>query len=145
MKKELRSIAEGLLDFLGLKGKTLSILITTDREIQEINKRFLGRDFPTNVISFSYCNDSKNFTDILGDIVISVDRAVLEARNSNVPVSLRLIELLIHGILHIIGYDHEVGEKERRRMRYMERKLLNYVRGLPQYETLLKLERKNKV
>lgn len=127
---------------MGLEGKTLSILITDDEGIKKINKEFLGRDSKTNVISFSYLDGSENFTDILGDIAISIERAEEEARISGIPFYERLIGLLIHGIVHILGYDHELNERERRRMNYMERKLLSYVKNLPQYETLLQLEGK---
>jgi len=64
---------------------------------------------------------------IIGDIAISVEMADYEAKISGCTFSERLVELIIHGLVHILGFDHETGAKEARRMRYRERKLLKYI------------------
>lgn len=69
----------------------------------------------------------------MGDIIISLERAAKEAEGANIPFYQRLFELIIHGILHIIGYDHEESERERRRMRYMEKKLMNLLKSTSIY------------
>jgi probable rRNA maturation factor len=63
----------------------------------------------------------------MGDIIISVEQAGIEAERLGVPFYERLFSLIIHGLLHILGFDHEIGAREARRMRYREKKLLNYV------------------
>lgn len=135
-KKPLKNITEELLAYLGIKGKTLYILFTDDKGIQEFNRRFLNKDRPTNVISFSYFEEESEVKlpeEIIGDIVISLERADEEAKKAGCSFYQRLISLIIHGILHVIGYDHEKNEKEKRRMRYMEKKLEKFVRSLPTY------------
>jgi probable rRNA maturation factor len=119
---------------LGLQDRDLSILLTDNRGITKINKEYFDKDRPTNVISFSYL-DGFN-TEVLGDLVISVERAGQEAEKGGISVQERLFLLLIHGILHIIGFDHERGFNEARRMRYRERKLLGYVTNHQSYKEL---------
>jgi len=92
----------------------LSILIVDDSQIQVFNKKYFGKDRPTNVISFSMQDgDFSNINPhILGDVVISVETAEKEARETGITMSERFNYLLIHGILHIFGYDHEKSEDE---------------------------------
>ncbi len=80
-----------------------------------INKEYLHHEGPTNVISFSMHEGefSKISPFLLGDIVISADTAEKEAFVAGIAFRQRLIELLIHGILHIVGYDHESEEEEK--------------------------------
>ncbi len=90
-----------------------------------MNREFFGKDRPTNVISFSYA-DGFNY-EVLGDVIISVEQANIESARLNIPFYERLFSLIIHGLLHVLGFDHESGGNEARRMRYREKKLLNYV------------------
>ena len=76
------------------KHKGINILITTDREIRKINKRFLKHDFATDVVSFS-----------TGDMVVSADTARRYAREHGIPFREELARYLVHGTLHLLGYD----------------------------------------
>jgi rRNA maturation RNase YbeY len=105
-----------------LQDRDLSLLLVDNEEIQTLNKKFFGRDRPTNVISFSYIDGPPH--EILGDIIISVEKAKTEAEDADIPFYERLSALIVHGFIHILGFDHEAGERERRRMRYREKKLL---------------------
>jgi probable rRNA maturation factor len=89
----------------------LSILVTDDAGIQEINHAWLGKDRPTNVISFAMQEGEGAGVqaDLLGDVVISVETAARDAGEAGVPVEHELYFLLLHGILHLLGYDHERG------------------------------------
>ena len=94
----------------------LSILFVDDDEIRGLNKKYLGRDYPTDVISFSMREgDSPSLDEnVLGDVVVSLDNAEEYAGKKGIPIEDEVIFLLIHGILHILGYDHEregVGAK----------------------------------
>jgi rRNA maturation RNase YbeY len=66
--------------------------------------------------------------------VISAERAREEAERAGIPVYDRLLALVVHGLVHVLGFDHEAGPREARRMRYREKKLLRYVRGLHAYQ-----------
>jgi probable rRNA maturation factor len=90
-----------------------------------MNKSYFGKDRPTNVISFSYINGFS--CEVIGDIAISLERAKEEAEGAGREFYERVFALIIHGILHVLGFDHENGRNEARRMRYREKKLMDYV------------------
>jgi len=73
---------------------------------------------------------------VAGDLIISLQRAREEADATGIPYYERLFSLIIHGLLHVQGFDHEKGEKEARRMRYREKKLLSYVLSHKLYQEL---------
>jgi len=106
------------------------VVLVDDAEIREMNHRYLRRDRATNVISFpmqegewSGLNPS-----ILGDVVISVDTAFRDAAEGGVSSAGEIFFLLIHGILHLTGYNHEnVGEEETRRMETKENELFTLI------------------
>lgn len=109
---------------MGLQDRDLSILFTDDIGITRLNKKCFGNDRPTNVISFSYLDGFPN--EILGEVIVSVEQARIEAERAGLPFYQRLLSLVIHGLVHVLGFDHEQGVKEARRMRYREKKLLHY-------------------
>ena len=151
-KKRIKTIIEDLLISLGLQGKTLSILFVNNRTIKKMNKSWFDKDKPTNVISFSYIGSSPAFpqdgcgkrtpmkadqsAELIGDIVISLEKAREEAEKAGRPFYERLFALVIHGLLHTLGFDHEVARNEARRMKYREQKLLGYVRAHGLYKDL---------
>jgi len=116
-----------LLNYSGLQDKDISILFVDNHRIQILNKRFFKKDNPTNVISFSYMNGLP--CEVVGDIAISLEKAKEEARISSTPLTERVFTLIIHGILHIIGFDHEKGKREERKMKYREKRLLTLVKS----------------
>lgn len=103
---------------MGRPDAELSILVVGNDEIAEMNQLYLGRTGPTNVISFPM--NEGGFDDLnpelLGDVVISVDTAEIEARDAGIGIIERFNDLLIHGILHLLGYDHETGEADEKKM-----------------------------
>ncbi|RNC68925.1 MAG: rRNA maturation RNase YbeY [Desulfuromonadales bacterium] len=124
--KNLRKTAEKILSVLGYPDSELSVVVTGDLGIRRINRDYLGKDRPTNVISFAMTEGE--FGDInpatLGDVIISADTAAREAEEGGISFWSRLCFLLLHGILHITGYDHErSGEEEARRMEAKEREV----------------------
>lgn len=107
-------------------GSELSVTIVGDRTIRRINREYLAKDRPTNVISFSLREgDFGGITPgALGDVIISADTAAREAEEGGQLFYERLVFLLLHGILHLCGYDHErSGEAEARRMKKKESEL----------------------
>jgi probable rRNA maturation factor len=87
----------------------LSILIVDDQQIAQLNHQYLKREGPTNVIAFPMRPGpfSDIAPDLLGDVVISADTAEREAQRAGISTQDRFDQLLIHGILHLLGYDHE--------------------------------------
>lgn len=124
-----------VLASLKLQDRDLSILFVDDRKITAMNKEFFGKDRPTNVISFSYLEGMPG--EALGDVIISVERAADEARAAAIPFYERLFHLIVHGIVHIIGYDHVKGKSEARKMRYREKKLMRFVLEDPGFRKLM--------
>jgi probable rRNA maturation factor len=116
---------EKALKDLGCNDTELSILITGDKEIHELNRQYLKRDKPTNVLAFPM-NTAKGEvnTGMLGDIVISVDTAKREAVEMDITIQQRICELLVHGLTHLMGYDHEISKTEERKMQKEEKRLL---------------------
>jgi len=108
---------------LALKNSEISILLLDDQEIAGLNKQYLDRTGPTDVISFPMTDDEFPGVQpqLLGDVVISVETAARQALRRRCPLYEEIIFLLIHGILHLIGYDHEVSKDEEKRMRAQER------------------------
>jgi len=110
----VRQTAQILLDVLKFPDYELSLVLTDDSEIAVMNKEYLNHEGATNVISFPM--QEGDFSGInpqmLGDVVISLDTALKEAEDAGMSLEERLNELLIHGILHLLGYDHEIKEDE---------------------------------
>jgi probable rRNA maturation factor len=123
----LRTTATRILNALDCPDGELSILIVDDPQIAELNRQYLHREGPTNVIAFPMREgDFPQITpDLLGDVVISVDTAEREAVSAGTSLEERFLELLIHGILHLFGYDHETDAAE---ARVMEEKALSLFR-----------------
>jgi len=132
MASRLRKVAERILNALACPEETeLSISIVGDRTIRAINREYLAKDRPTNVISFPLQEGecAGIAPHALGDVVISADTAAREAAAGDMETFARLSFLLLHGILHLCGYDHErSGEAEAVRMEKKERELFNLLK-----------------
>ena len=103
----------------------LTVSLVDDLEIHRLNRDFRGKDRPTDVLAFAMREGARVAGDepVLGDVVISLDTAARQARRRRVAPAVEVRTLLIHGILHLLGYDHERSPAEARRMRAMERRL----------------------
>lgn len=113
------------------EGTELSVSIVGDRSIRSINRDYLGKDRPTNVISFSLQEgDCSGINPLaLGDVVISADTASRESLEGGIEFFERLSFLLMHGILHLCGYDHErSGETEAQKMQRKEQQLFRILK-----------------
>lgn len=85
----------------------VSVTMLSDREIREMNRSYLSKDAPTDVIAFSLGGDDRT----IGDVYIGYDQAVRQASLVDVPLDEELARLAIHGVLHVLGYDHPDGEE----------------------------------
>jgi len=117
---------------LGFTDSELSVTVVGDRTMRRLNLEYRGLDRSTNVLSFPM--GEGEFPDLnpqlLGDVVISADTASREAEEQGISFAERFLFLLLHGILHVSGYDHErTGEKEARRMERKQRELFNLMKS----------------
>jgi probable rRNA maturation factor len=124
-EKKLKEKTKAILDALDCPDGELSILLLDDSQIAVLNKTYLKREGPTNVIAFPMREGefAEVTPNLLGDVVISLETTAKESKMAGIPVQERLLELTIHGILHLFGYDHEKSEKEARRMEQKSRQL----------------------
>ena len=122
----VRRSLKRLLKELGFKDSEVSLLLVDDDQIREINKDYLQRDRPTNVISFAMTEGAFGdvHPEILGDIILSVETAARDAMACDIDFMDEVEFLLIHGLLHLVGYNHEnVESREVEKMKKMEREL----------------------
>jgi len=107
----------------------LSVLFTDDQHIAELNREYLGREGPTNVLAFPMSGGAPPHvaSSMLGDVVVSVDRAIEESEASGEPFECTIYRLLIHGILHLLAYDHEKSADDARVMENEEKRLLGII------------------
>ena len=129
--KALRGMAREMLRGLGCHedNTELSLLLTDNEGIRALNRRYLDRDRPTDVLSFPMWDFNSelrtpNSELILGDGVISIEKARKQAEELGVTMDEELSRLLVHGILHLFGFDHEKSSKEAQRMKKEEERLL---------------------
>jgi probable rRNA maturation factor len=122
---------ERVLKDLACHDKELSLLFTDDDRITQLNNRYLGRNAPTNVLAFPMPArlTSRAESAMLGDVVISVDTALREAGELGETFEHVIDRLMIHGVLHLLGYDHEKSTAEAEGMEKEEERLMALIRG----------------
>lgn len=105
----------------------ISVFFTTDEKIQELNSEYRKKDKPTDVLSFSQIEgEGPPQSSFLGDIVISLDTTIQQAEAMEVSPEEELLRLLLHGTLHLFGYEHEgVPEKTAEEMFSLQERLLH--------------------
>ena len=131
LKENLENIkkdTEKILSYLGLDNVEISILFVNDERIKKLNARYRNKNSVTDVLSFPQNEGILNNINIniLGDIVISYPQAVRQAPESENTVYEDIIVLIIHSILHLIGYDH-LTEKDDKIMRKKEEDIFEFI------------------
>ncbi len=125
--RALVATARRLLDVAGERRSALSLTLVNDEAIRSLNRDYRGKDRATDVLSFALDGDGQAPAErLLGDVVISVDTARRQAAGYDASLQRELYRLLIHGILHLLGHDHEAAN-ERRIMEREERKLADAI------------------
>jgi rRNA maturation RNase YbeY len=114
--KLLCRLAEGIIG--GMPGN-LNVVLSTDTYLRKLNKQHRGKDKPTDVLSFTY----DDFDSLIGEVFISVETAVRQAKQKRHGLEKELYILFVHGLLHVRGYDHEKDE-DYRVMKLLEKKVL---------------------
>jgi probable rRNA maturation factor len=94
-------------------GKTATIAFVSDKKMSQLNRDFRGKNSTTDVLSFPFEADEFDTDDtFLGDIIISLEQAERQAIENNLTLELEVKQLILHGILHLLGYDHETDNGE---------------------------------
>lgn len=131
--RRLKSAARKLLREVDEPESALSITLVDDAQIQTLNREHRGKDKPTDVLSFPMYEAGEPSPEeperLLGDVVISVDTARRQAADYDAPLQNELYRLLIHGILHVMGHDHE--EPAQRKVMEAEERRLAAAIGMP--------------
>ena len=137
--ERLKEFAENLLKAVGREDLELSVVLTDDKHIRELNRKWRKKDKPTDVLSFPQDFPEKEFEEnlspegelkkvldrcrnckILGDIVISVETAKRQAEQYGWSLEDELKRLLLHGFVHLLGFDHEKSSKDEKKFRELE-------------------------
>lgn len=116
------------LELMGFEGAELSLLFVNHERMRELNRTYRGVDSATDVLSFPQYENYREFPDKgeypMGDIVINPQRAQEQAKEAGHSLKQEIRVLLVHGIVHLMGMDHEKGGYDAKKMRMMEKRLL---------------------
>ncbi|MFC1941364.1 rRNA maturation RNase YbeY [Chloroflexota bacterium] len=136
----LERVAEKVLTAQGVDSSTeFGLVIVSQERIRQLNLSYLGKDVPTDVLAFSLLPEQTKGDLIsfvsppdgikhLGEVIISYPQAVIQAKERQHSVKREIAILIIHGVLHLLGYEHDTPEQERE-MRARETEILNYIEG----------------
>ena len=127
----LERLARAILSDVGETSAELGIMFVGDQRMRGLNCRYRGKDRTTDVLAFAMRGAPHSSSHLLGDVVIAVPTAARQAKQGQRSLDEELRVLLVHGILHLCGYDHERSEKEARRMHRRERMILRSIARLP--------------
>src|SRR6266481_9470443 len=118
-----------IMVYLGRSDQELSVVFGSDRLLQELNRTYPHKDRPTNVLAFpqSPTYEGEPASTMLGDVIVSLPTAAREAHDLNQSLEERVVYLLLHGILHLLGYEHEGPAAQRRRMEALEQAVLAHL------------------
>jgi len=105
---ELRRVAQGVFKAAGANPGNLTILLADDARLEALNAQFRGKQRPTNVLSFPAGDD-----DYLGDVAVAYGVTQREAQDAGKSIHDHALHLAVHGVLHLLGYDHESAREAR--------------------------------
>ncbi len=129
-------LAKRVLSAVGESRSELSLELTGDRRMRRLNREYRKKDRPTDVLAFPIREavmprGTRPVTKMLGDVVISLPTALRQAKEAGRSINEELATLLVHGVLHLCGYDHELNPREAARMSRRERALLHLISPVP--------------
>ncbi len=137
----LRRLAERVLVAVGEAQSELSLELVGDGRMRRLNRQYRKKDRTTDVLAFAMRESSCPVSALLGDVVISLPTARRQAKEGGRSLSEELAWLLIHGVLHLCGYDHERSTAEARRMKLREQKVLRAIEPVPTLATVPRVSR----
>ena len=119
----------------GLSDSEISVKFTSDEEVRGLNAAWRGKDAPTNVLSFPMAEESELASaQLLGDVVLAHGICAAEAAEKQVAIEIHAAHLVVHGTLHLLGYDHETGDEAAEEMEETERRALAAIGIADPYE-----------
>jgi rRNA maturation RNase YbeY len=121
--RRLKNAATRILKLLKQHHAELSVALIGNGEMRRLNARYRKKDYPTDVLSFPVAAGMPGGVQLLGDVIISVDKAREQAKERGRSLDEEMTTLLIHGVLHLLGYDHERSAKDARIMGRLEKKI----------------------
>jgi probable rRNA maturation factor len=129
--RAVRRLVKSVLEEYGRADSDLTVLFTDDLFLRKLNLEYRGIDKTTDVLSFSMMEGDESTVPaeaetVLGDVIISVERASVQARRYKKPVGYEILKLVAHGVLHLVGFDH-TSTDERKRMRCIENRHLKTI------------------
>ncbi len=127
----LARLAQAILSSVGEASAALSLVLIGDRSMRRLNRQYRKKDRTTDVLAFSMREGPGPSSSLIGDVVISVPTAMRQAGRMGRSLDEELSTLLVHGILHLCGYDHERSEREAQRMQRKERWVLRRLGRIP--------------
>jgi probable rRNA maturation factor len=124
--KRWREFAERALRATGKDKREVTIVFVADAAIKKLNRQFRGKDYATDVLSFPSQQEEfeQELKTSLGEVVISLDRAAAQAKENGLTFTHEVEQLILHGLLHLCGYDHETDNGEMNRLELKLRKKL---------------------
>ena len=124
--RQWREFGAQALGAIKARKSAASIVFVSDHAIRKLNREFRGKDYPTDVLSFPSQSEpfEKEIRDHLGEVVISAERAAAQAKENGLTFENELQQLILHGLLHLCGYDHETDKGEMNRLELKLRKKL---------------------
>jgi probable rRNA maturation factor len=135
---QITKIVKTILKHEGVKKTTLSLVFVSNQKIKVLNKKYLKRDHATDVLAFDLtdrAHQKKKTSEVTADIFISTDSAIQNSKKYRTNLDEEIVLYVIHGILHLLGYDDHDPQKTKK-MRNKERKLLDFLR--PRIKSILK-------
>lgn len=135
-QSSFKHLAQRILMAVGEARSELSVELVGDARIRRLNREYRKQDRATDVLAFAIREailpqEKGPTTNMLGDVVISLPTAVRQAREVGRSINVELATLLIHGVLHLCGYDHERGPREAARMSRREQKVFQVISPVP--------------
>ena len=120
----LISTAKTILRHAGQYRGELSVVLINERAMRVLNAQYRGKAWPTDVLSFPQPSPRDGAEHLIGDVVISLQTATRQAKERTSTLHGEIVRLLVHGVLHLLGYDHERSPQEARRMGAKERMII---------------------
>ena len=120
LRPQIRTWVRAALDVDGARGGQITVRLVDAEEGQELNRDYRGKDYATNVLSFPYDVEPV----VCGDLVLCAPVVAREAGEQSKSLEAHYAHLIVHGLLHLQGYDHEAGERQARQMEDHERTIL---------------------
>jgi rRNA maturation RNase YbeY len=129
--KTIQRVTQSILEQAGHPSDQLSLSLVGKTRMRSLNRKYRGRDYPTDVLAFPMESLGKPTAVFLGDVVICLPVAVGQASRFDNTPDQEILRLLIHGTLHLLGYDHERSQREATRMQRKERAIFQTLSPIP--------------